>query len=145
MNGLSTDWFSFYYNSNTFNQISSLDGQHWISELSNDHGLGTFPMQTSGANLGFYPPVTTNQEYWFQTYGDQANLDQGGTSIGHFDSPQDYSGISSTATGGEELGGRRWNTGHPWYSSVDASVQLEPNNVPPQYYELGDKLQYPGA
>ena len=33
LNGLSTDYFSFYYNSNTFNQIASLDGQHWISEL----------------------------------------------------------------------------------------------------------------
>ena len=45
LNGLSTDYFSFYYNSNTFNQIDTLDGQHWISELGNDHGLGTFPLQ----------------------------------------------------------------------------------------------------
>ena len=33
LNGLSTDWLSFYYNSNTFNQIPSLDGQHWVSEF----------------------------------------------------------------------------------------------------------------
>ncbi len=69
LNGLSTDYFSFYYNSNTFNQIASLDGQHWISELGDDHGLGTFPLQPSGANLGFNPPVTTNADYWYQTYG----------------------------------------------------------------------------
>jgi hypothetical protein len=33
LNGLSTDWLSFYYNSNTFNQVPTVDGQHWISEF----------------------------------------------------------------------------------------------------------------
>ena len=47
LNGLSTDWLSFYYNSNTFNQVPSTDGQHWISEFGTDHGLGSFP----GASL----------------------------------------------------------------------------------------------
>jgi hypothetical protein len=27
LNGLSADYFSFYYNSNTFNQVPTLDGQ----------------------------------------------------------------------------------------------------------------------
>ena len=141
LGGLSTDWFSFYYNSNTFNQISSLDGQHWVSELSNDHGLGTFPMQSSGTNLGFYPPVTTNQEYGFQTFGAQANLDQGGTTIGHFDSPQDYSW---------DLNVQR-QLGKNWVATVDYTgtrgIHLlmpvwnwSTNNIPLEYYALGDNL-----
>ena len=91
LNGLSTDYFSFYYNSNTFNQIDTLDGQHWISELGNDHGLGTFPLQPSGAHLGFNPPVTTNADYGYQTFGASANPDQGGSSLlPHYSSPTDY-------------------------------------------------------
>ena len=90
LNGLSTDWLSFYYNSNTFSQIPTLDGQHWISEFGNDHGLGSFPLQASGSHLGFVPPLTTNKEYWYASYGSAGNFDQAGTTIGHFDTPTDY-------------------------------------------------------
>jgi hypothetical protein len=90
LNGLATDWLSFYYNSNTFSQISSLDGQHWISEFGNDHGLGTFPLQASGSHLGFVPPLTNNKDYWYASYGASGNFDQAGTTIGHYDTPTDY-------------------------------------------------------
>ncbi len=90
LNGLATDWLSFYYNSNTFNQVSTLDGQHWVSEFGNDHGLGTFPLQASGSNLGFVPPLTNNHDYWYASYGAAGNFDQTGTTIGHFDTPTDY-------------------------------------------------------
>jgi hypothetical protein len=91
LNGLSTDWFSFYYNTITYSQVSSLDGQHWISELGPDHGLGSFPLQSSGSNLGYFPAITTNQDYGFQTFGASANPNQGGAStIGHFQTPEDY-------------------------------------------------------
>jgi hypothetical protein len=90
LNGLSTDWLSFYYNSNTFSQIDSVDGQHWISELGNDHGLGTFPLQASGSHLGFVPPLTTNQQYWYASYGAAGNFDQAGTTLDHYDTPTDY-------------------------------------------------------
>ena len=59
LNGLATDWLSFYYNSNTFNQVSSTDGQHWVSEWGGDHGLPAFPAVTGG-NLGWVPPLTNN-------------------------------------------------------------------------------------
>jgi hypothetical protein len=49
LNGLSTDYYSFYYNSNTFSQIPTLDGQHWLSEFGNDHGLRTFPAEPDGS------------------------------------------------------------------------------------------------
>ena len=78
-------------NSVTFNQVSTLDGQHWVSEFGNDHGLGTFPLQASGTNLGYFPPIRTNKDYGFQTFGAAASLDQAGTTIGHFNSPEDYS------------------------------------------------------
>ncbi len=90
LNGLATDWLSFYYNSNTFNQVPTLDGQHWVSEFSNDHGLGTFPLQPSGKNLGFVGPLTNNPDYWYASYGAAGNFDQTGTTIGHFDTPIDY-------------------------------------------------------
>ena len=143
LNGLSTDYFSFYYNSNTFNQIPTLDGKHWISELGNDHGLGTFPVQSSGANLGFYPPVRTNADYWFQTYGGSANPDQGGSSLlPHYNSPEDYMWGASV----QRQLGQNWLVSAE-YQGIRGIHLLMPvsnwslNNVPLQYYQLGSKLQ----
>lgn len=143
LNGLSTDYFSFYYNSNTFNQIATLDGKHWISELGNDHGLRTFPSQASGSNLGFNPPVTTNADYGYQTFGSSANPDQGGSSLlPHYDSPEDYMwGVSVQ----REIG-RAWVFSAE-YQGIRGIHLLMPttgwslNNVPVQYYQLGSKLQ----
>ncbi|HEY1580682.1 MAG TPA: carboxypeptidase-like regulatory domain-containing protein [Terracidiphilus sp.] len=143
LNGLSTDYFSFYYNSNTFNQIPSLDGQHWISEFGDDHGLGTFPLQPSGANLGFNPPVTTNAGYWYQTYGGSGNPDQGGSSLlPHYDSPEDY----MWSLGVQRQVGQNWLVSAE-YQGIRGIHLLMPvsnwslNNVPLQYYKLGSKLQ----
>lgn len=143
LNGLSTDYFSFYYNSNTFNQIPTLDGKHWISELGNDHGLGTFPLQPSGANLGFNPPVTTNADYGYQTFGSSANPDQGGSSLlPHYDSPEDYMwGISV-----QRQIGQGWLVTAE-YQGIRGIHLLMPvsgwslNNIPLSYYQLGSKLQ----
>lgn len=143
LNGLSTDYFSFYYNSNTFNQIPSLDGQHWISEFSDDHGLGTFPLQPSGDHLGFNPPVTTNAGYWYQTYGGSANPDQGGSALlPHYDSPEDYMwGLSV-----QRQVGQNWLISAE-YQGIRGIHLLMPtsnwslNNVPVAYYQLGSKLQ----
>jgi hypothetical protein len=142
LNGLSTDYFSFYYNSNTFNQISSLDGQHWVSEFGNDHGLGTFPLQASGSRLGFVPPIATNKDYWYATFGGAANFDQGGTLIGHYDTPMDYMwGVSVQR-----------QLGNDWafsaeYQGIKGVHLLTPvwgwslNNTPLNYYQLGTHLQ----
>ena len=142
LNGLSTDFFSFYYNSITFSQVSTLDQQHWVSELGQDHGLGTFPGQAAGTNLGYFPVIKTNQDYGFQTFGQAANPDQGGAStIGHFDSPEDYTWDVSIQR----------QIGRSWVASVDYTGTrgihlLMPlwgwslNNIPLSYYQLGDSL-----
>ncbi len=143
LNGLSTDYFSFYYNSNTFNQIASLDGQHWISELGEDHGLGTFPLQQSGAHLGFNPPVTTNADYGYQTFGGSANPDQGGASLlPHYSSPMDY----MWGLGIQHQLGKYWVVSTE-YQGIRGVHLLMPtqgwslNNTPLQYYGLGTELQ----
>lgn len=141
LGGLSTDWFSFYYNSVTFNQVPTLDGQQWVSEFGNDHGLGTFPLQGSGTNLGYFPPVRTNQDYWFQTYGAAASLNQAGTTIGHFDSPEEYSWDVSI----QRQLGRNW-VATADYTGIRGIHLLMPvwgwslNNVPLNYYQLGTHL-----
>jgi len=144
LNGLSTDWFSFYYNTITMNQISSLDGQNWISELGPDHGLGTFPSQSSsGANLGYYPAIRTNKDYGYQTFGQSANPDQGGAStINHFQTPQDYTWDTSV----QRQIGRSWVASVD-YTGVRGIHLLMPlwgwslNNVPLQYYSLGQSYE----
>ena len=142
LNGLSTDWFSFYYNTVVMNQISSLDNQHWISELGPDHGLGTFPVATGG-NLGYFPPITTNADYGFQTFGQSANPNQGGAStINHFQSPEDYTWDVSV----QRQVGKSW-TATVDYTGVRGIHLLMPlwgwslNNVPLEYYSLGSAYE----
>lgn len=139
LNGLSTDWFSFYYNTIVMNQQSTLDNQHWISELGQDHGLGTFPVQSSGANLGYYPPITTNADYGYQTFGQSANPNQGGAStINHFQSPTDYTWDVSV----QRQIGKSWVASGD-YTGVRGMHLLMPlwgwslNNIPLDYYPLG--------
>jgi hypothetical protein len=140
LNGLSTDWLSFYYNSNTFNQVSSTDGQHWISEWGGDHGLPAFPAVTGG-NLGWVPPITNNQDYWYASYGATGNFDQTGTTINHYDTPTDYMWSlsvqrqlnSNWAISAEYLGVKGVHLlTNVWNWSL--------NNVPLEYYSLGDHL-----
>ena len=142
LNGLSTDWFSFYYNSITMNQTSTLNGEQWVSELGPDHRLGTFPLQSSGANLGYYPAISTNAAYGYQTFGQLANPDQGGAStINHFQSPEDYVWDASIQR----------QVGKSWVATVDYTgvrgIHLlmpvwgwSTNNVPLQDYSLGQSL-----
>jgi Carboxypeptidase regulatory-like domain len=141
LNGLSTDYMSFYYNTNTFNQISTTDGMHWISELGSDHGLRSFPSQPGGGNLGWVPPLSTNQQYWNATYGGAGNLDQTGTTINHYDTPTDYMwGLSIQ----RELGKNWAITGE--YQGIRGVHLLTNvwgwslNNIPPAYYSLGAHL-----
>jgi len=141
LNGLATDWLSFYYNSNTFNQVSSTDGQHWISEFGGDHGLNAFPALASGGNLGWVPPLTNNQDYWYASYGASGNFDQTGTTMEHFDTPTNYMwGLSiqrqltpNWAITAEYLGVKGVHLlTNVWGWSL--------NNIPLQYYSLGTHL-----
>ena len=141
LNGLSTDWLSFYYNSNTYSQVPTLDGQHWISELGSDHGLRSFPSLPGGGNLGWVPPITTNPEYWYATYGGSGNLDQAGTTIGHYDTPTDYMwGLSV-----QRQIGKHWVASAEYQGIKGVHLLTDVwgwslNNIPPAYYQLGVHL-----
>lgn len=142
LNGLSTDWFSFYYNTITMGQISTLDGQNWVSELGPDHGLGTFPLQSSGANLGYYPAISTNADYGYQTFGQAANPDQGGAAtINHFNTPQDYTWDVSV----QRQIGRSWVASGSYTGIRGIHLLMpvwgwSPNNIPVEDYSLGQDL-----
>ncbi len=144
LNGLSTDYMSFYYNSNTFNQIDTTDGMHWISELGSDHGLRSFPAQPGGGNLGWVPPLTTNQQYWNATYGGPGNLDQTGTTIGHYDTPTDY----MWGMGIQRQLGPNWALTAEYQGIRGIHLLTNVwgwslNNIPPAYYQLGAHLNDP--
>jgi len=141
LNGLSTDWLSFYYNSNTFNQIPSVDGQHWISEFGNDHGLGTFPAQPGGTHLGFVGPITNNTDYWYASYGAAGNFDQAGTTIGHFNTPTDYMwGFSVQRQLGKDWAITGEYQGIKGVHLLTNVFGWSLNNVPTGYYSLGSHL-----
>jgi hypothetical protein len=141
LNGLSTDWLSFYYNSNTFSQVPSVDGQHWISEFGTDHSLGSFPALPGGGNLGWVKPLTNNKDYWYASYGSSGNFDQAGTTIGHFDTPIDYMWSLSVqrqltpnwAFTGEYMGVKGVHL-------ITNIFGWSLNNVPLSYYHLGTHL-----
>lgn len=141
LNGLATDWLSFYYNSNTFNQIPSLDGQHWISEFGTDHGLGSFPALPGGGNLGWVPPITNNADYWYATYGGAGNLDQTGTTMGHFDTPTNYMwGVSIQRQLGQNWAITAEYQGIKGVHLLTNVWGWSLNNIPTSYYQLGDHL-----
>ncbi len=140
LGGLSTDWFSFYYNTNVMNQVATLDNQHWISELGPDHGLGTFPLQGSGANLGFYPPITTNADYGFQKFRAISESESGW----RFDdqSLPVSAGLCTRDVSVQRQIGRSW-VATADYTGIRGIHLLMPvwgwslNNLPLDYYPLG--------
>ncbi len=141
LNGLATDWLSFYYNSNTFSQVPTLDGQHWVSEFGNDHGLGSFPALPGGGNLGWVPPITNNKDYWYASYGGAGNFDQTGTTIGHFDTPTDYMwGVSVQRQLGQNWAVTAEYLGVKGVHLITNVWGWSLNNVPLSYYQLGTHL-----
>ena len=143
LNGLSTDWQSFYYNTAEFNQVSSLDGMHWISELcSCDHGLLSFPALPGGGNRGWIPPVTTNAEFWASTYGTGANSNGQGTTIGHYDTPTDYMwGVNIQRQLGKDwVLTAEYDGIRGIHQLMHVQSEWSLNNVPLSYYQLGVHL-----
>ena len=141
LNGLSTDWLSFYYNSNTFNQVSTVDGQHWISEFGGDHGLPAFPNLSGGGNLGWVPPITNNKDYWWASYGAAGNFDQTGTTMSHYDTPTNYMWGASV----QRQLGNNWALTAEYLGVKGVHLitnvwNWSLNNVPLQYYSLGTHL-----
>ncbi len=143
LNGLSTDWQSFYYNTNIFNQVNTQDGMHWISELGGDHGLRSFPAQTGGENLGWTPPVSNNTQFWNETYGSySANANGQGSTIGHYDTPTDYMwGLNI-----QRQVGKDWviTAEYDGIKGVHQLMHVQSewslNNIPLNYYQLGAHL-----
>ena len=143
LNGLSTDWQSFYYNTAIFNQVSTVDGQHWISELcSCDHGLESFPALPGGTNRGWIKPVTTNAAFWDATWNTGANYNGQGTTISHYDTPTEYMyGVSVQRELGKDWvvsGEYQGIRGLHLLMHINGEWGL--NNIPLQYYSLGSHL-----
>jgi hypothetical protein len=143
LGGLSLDYYGMYYNSNEFTQVPSLDGKHWVSELGDDHGLGTFPLQADGTHLGWFPPVTTNTAWSGITFGSAANPSTGGAGIlPHYDSPTDYMwGFSVERQLGKNFVLSGEYQGIKGVHLLMATTGWSPTNIPVQYYQLGSALQ----
>ena len=143
LNGLSTDWQSFYYNTSEFNQVSTQDGMHWISELCNcDHGLRSFPTQPGGGNLGWISPVTNNAQFWDSTWNTGANYNGQGTTIGHYDTPMDYMwGLSVQRQLGKDwVASAEYQGIRGVHLLMHVQQSWSLNNVPLTYYQLGSHL-----
>lgn len=143
LNGLSTDYQSFYYNTNIFNQVSSQDGMHWISELGGDHGLLSFPAQPGGTNLGWTPPVSNNAQFWNETYGSySANANGQGTTIGHYDTPTNYMwGVNIQRQLGKDwVATAEYDGIRGIHLLMHVNGEWSLNNVPLTYYQLGAHL-----
>lgn len=143
LGGLSLDYYGMYYNSNEFTQVPTLDGKHWVSELGDDHGLGTFPLQPDGTHLGWFPPVTTNAAWGGITLGSAANPSTGGAAIlSHYDSPTDYMwGFSVERQLGKNFVASGEYQGIKGVHLLMVTTGWSPTNIPVQYYQLGPQLQ----
>jgi hypothetical protein len=142
LNGLSTDYQSFYYDTTSFGQISTQDGMHWISELcSCDHGLRSFPA-VPGGNLGFTPPVNNNAAYYFDNWNTNANANGQGTTITHYDTPTSY----MFGLGVQRQIGKDWVFTAEYQAIrgihllMHVNNEWSLNNIPLTYYQLGAHL-----
>lgn len=139
-----------YYGRTTFDQILTLDGQHWISELGTERGLGSFPVQPDGTSLGYFPPVTTNKGYWNMTYGSIPSPSAGVPNLlaPHQNSPQEYEwGLTIQ----RQLGTSWVATAE--YTGIHGIHMVQPlagyggdfnfTNVDPQFDSLGSALYDP--
>ncbi len=147
LSGLQTEYGgSFYYGTVTFSQFPTLDGKHWVSEFGLDHGLGTFPLQSDGSRLGYYLPITNNQQFWNATYGACHPLGcyLSYAAPGTYDYPHEYTwGLSlqrqlgtSWVVSAEYMGVRGVNLLTP-------APQYRYTNISPSYYGLRNELFEP--
>jgi hypothetical protein len=138
---------SFYYGTDTFSQIATQDGQHWVSEFGLDHGLGNFPLSPGGGRLGYNKPVTDNPGYYNITYGTCSSPTFGLCYAAplKYSSPYEYAWGFSVQ---RELSGS-------WVASAEYQGMKGVNlitplvniyqytNLDPKYYALGNKLFEP--
>ncbi len=145
LNGFSfDDSGNCYYGRDIFNQVSTLDGMKWVSEIGLEHGLGAFPVQPDGSHLGYVPALKTNPAFWNLTYGTIPSPASGVPGIfgSHQDSPQEYTWTLSLQ---RELG-RSW-VASAEYTGIRGIHMAQPSksfmftNISPQYYSLGADLR----
>jgi hypothetical protein len=134
---------SFYYPWDTLNQVNTVDGMHWISELGLDHGLGAFPLQPDGSHLGYVPSIKTNQEFWYDTFGGMSDPSFGYTEpTTPMNDPKEY----VWGVGLQRKLGNSWVVSaeyqgiHGVHLMIPDYYNYKYTNVPPQYYSLGSHL-----
>jgi len=133
---------NFYYPYDTFNQIPTLDGKRWVSEFGLDHGLGAFPRQPDGSNLGYVPVLGTNAAFWNATFGGSSDPTYAwSVPLNAFKSPREYLwGVGIERKFGKWVASAQ-------YQGIHGKNLLTPytgyryTNIDPAYYALGEKLR----
>jgi hypothetical protein len=145
LNGFSfDDSGNCYYGRDIFNQVSTLDGMQWVSEIGTERGLGAFPVQPDGSKLGYIPAMKTNTEWWNNTYGSLSSPATGVPGVfGSFqDSPQEYTWTLSVQ---RELG-KSWVVSAD-YTGIRGIHMAHPvktykyTNTLTDYYSLGADMR----
>jgi hypothetical protein len=141
--GLQTEYGgSFYYGTDTFSQIDTIDGKHWISEFGLDHGLGNFPLLPDGSRLGYTHPVKNNQGFWNITYGTCSNpIGICYAAPGQYKDPYEQSwGFSVQRRLGNTWVVSAEYTGIKGVNLVTPAPFYQYTNISPAYYSLGSSL-----
>jgi Carboxypeptidase regulatory-like domain len=134
---------NIYYGKDIFNQVLTLDGQHYISELGTGRGLGSFPVQPDGSHLGYVPAITTNANWYYNTFGQIPSPASGVANLmdRHQGSPQEVEwGLTIERQLGTSWVAKAEYTGIHGYHMVQPINAFQFTNVPTQYYSLGSHL-----
>jgi hypothetical protein len=87
------------------------------------------------------PPLTTNKDYWYASYGASGNFDQAGTTINHYDTPTDYMwGLSIQRQLGKNWAVTGEYMGIKGVHLLTNVFNWSLNNTPTNYYQLGSHL-----
>jgi hypothetical protein len=138
---------NFYYPWDTYDQVPTIDGMHWVSELGLDHGLGTFPLQPDGSHLGYIPKIKDNQQFWYATMGGTSDPEgYGNTSPkAPYQEPQEY----IWGVGLQRKIGNWWVASAEYQGIHGVNLMTDVTypeytfrytNIDPKYYSLGSQL-----
>ncbi len=134
---------NIYYGTDTFTNVLTQDGQHWLSEIGTEHGLGAFPVQPDGTHLGYVPSIKTNKDWWYNTFGQIPSPASGMEHVEdrHQGSPQEYVwGLTVQRQLGNSWVASAEYTGLRGIHMVHAWENFHFTNVSPAYYSLGSAM-----